>query len=80
MALSPRWRRIALTLHVASSVGWLGSIAAFLVLAITGPTNSDPTMVRSVYVAMAPVTTYLIVPLNVAALVTGLVSALGTKW
>ncbi|WP_251016554.1 hypothetical protein [Streptomyces sp. ISL-99] len=42
----PRLRKLALTLHVTSSVGWLGAVAAFLALAVTGLTSSTPQTVR----------------------------------
>lgn len=78
--LSPAVRRVALTAHVVSSVGWLGSVAAFLALAIVGVSGTDAESVRGVYVAMSPVTRYVIVPLCAATLVTGLVQSLGTHW
>lgn len=78
--LPPGWRRAALTAHVTTSVGWLGAVAVFLALAVTGLTSDDPQTVRGVYVA-AEVTTWLvIVPLNLAALLTGLLQSLGTTW
>lgn len=40
-------RKFALTLHVTSSVGWLGAVAAFLALAIAGVTSGDAQMVRA---------------------------------
>src|SRR5918911_4231085 len=80
MIMSPRLHKVALTAHVTSSVGWLGSVAGFLVLAITGVTSQDSEVVRAAYVAMGLVAWYVIVPLSLASLLTGLVQALGTKW
>jgi hypothetical protein len=34
MTMTPRLRKLALTAHITSSVGLLGSIAAFLALAL----------------------------------------------
>lgn len=34
-------RKFALTLHVASSVGWLGAVGVFLALAAIGVTSTD---------------------------------------
>ena len=34
-------RRLNLTAHVASSVGWLGAVVAFLALSIAGRTSAD---------------------------------------
>lgn len=76
--MSPGVRRLALTAHVVSSVGWLGAVAAFLFLAIAGMTTSDALMVRADYLVMESITLFVIVPLCLASLVTGLVSSLGT--
>lgn len=78
--MTPGARKLALTLHVLASVGWLGSVAAFLALAIAGLTKADAQIVRGCYVAMEETTRYVIVPLCFASLLTGLVSSLGTTW
>lgn len=52
MTLTPRLRKVALTGHVVSSVGWLGAVIAFLALAIAGLTSQDAQTVRAVYLAM----------------------------
>ncbi len=67
--MTPRLRRLALTAHVASSVGWLGAVASFLVLALAG---QDP--------AMDLVARFVVVPLALGSLATGVVSSLGTSW
>ena len=73
-------RKVALTTHITSSVGWLGAVAAFLALAIAGVTSSDPQIVRAAYLGMYLTTWYVIVPLCVASFLTGLVDSLGTSW
>jgi len=78
--MSPRLRTLALTGHVVSSVGWLGAVASFLVLGIAGLTSRDAQVVRGAYIAMNLIGQYLIVPLSLATLVTGLVQSLGTHW
>ena len=80
MPMTPRVRKLALTTHVTSSVGWLGAVAAFLALAIAGLTSQDAQMVRAAYLAMHMTTWFVIVPLSFAALLTGLVQSLGTSW
>jgi hypothetical protein len=80
MTMTPRLRKIALTAHVTSSVGWLGAVAAFLALAIVGLTSQDAQMVRAVYRAAEPITWFVIVPLALASLLTGLVQSMGTTW
>lgn len=73
-------RKLALTAHVSVSVGWLGAVMAFLALAIAGVTSQQAQTVRAAYLAMGLLVSYVIVPLAFTALLTGLVSALGTKW
>ena len=78
--MSPPLRKLALTAHVASSVGWLGAIVVFLVLAIVGLTSQDAPLVRGVYLAAEPITWVAILPLALASLLTGLVQGFGTTW
>jgi hypothetical protein len=78
--MSPRLRRFALTAHMTSSVGLLGSIAAFLALAVAGLTSQDAQTARSAYPAMALIARSVILPLTFASLLTGLVQSLGTPW
>lgn len=40
--MTPRLRKVALTAHVASSVGWLGAVVVFLAIAVVGVTSDDP--------------------------------------
>jgi hypothetical protein len=80
MKMPPRWRKAALTLHIVSSAGMLGAVAAFLALAIGGlVANSEP-IVRAAFIAMDWTARLVIVPLGFAALLTGLIQALGTRW
>jgi hypothetical protein len=76
---SPRVRDLALTIHVLASVGWFGSVAVFLVLAIAGLTTTGSVATAS-YIATELAATWVIIPLCFAALVTGVVQSLGTKW
>lgn len=80
MIMSPGLRKAALIAHVVSSVGWLGAVGAFAVLAIIGLRSTNADEVRSAYVASDLVTRYMIVPLCFAALLTGLLQSLGTAW
>nr|MBA2531168.1 hypothetical protein [Nocardioidaceae bacterium] len=52
MTLGPRLRKLALTAHITSSVGWLGAVACFLALAVAGLTSQDARTVRAAYIAM----------------------------
>ena len=80
MIMPPFLRKLALTVHVTSSVGLLGAIAAFLGLAIAGFASADDQTVRACYLAMQIAAKFVIVPLAFAALITGLVQSLGTAW
>jgi hypothetical protein len=75
-----RLRKLTLTAHITASLGWLGAVAAFLALAIAGLAGSSPQTVRGAYVAMELVGWFVIVPLSVASLLTGVVQSLGTVW
>jgi hypothetical protein len=78
--LTPRLRKFALTAHITCSVGWLGAVAGFLALALVGLTNNDDQTVQAAYVAMDSTGSFVLVPLALASLLTGLVQSLGTKW
>jgi hypothetical protein len=80
MTMTPRLRKFALTAHVTSSVGWLGAVAGFLAFAVAGLTSQDAQMVRAAYLAMDLTTRFVVVPLALASLLTGLVQSLGTTW
>ena len=80
MVLPPHWRKFALTAHVGASVGWLGAVGAFLILAIIGLRSLDDATIRSLYPTLDLLGTYVIVPFSIAALITGLVQSLGTQW
>ena len=80
MTLSPRLRRVALTTHVVSSVGWLGAVAASLALAVATLAAGDPRTVRGAHIALELMAWSVLVPLSVASLVSGIVQSLGTKW
>ena len=80
MIMAPSLRKFALTAHVTSSVGSLGAVATFLALALAGLTCADAQMMRSAYLAMEVTAQFVIVPLVLASLLTGLVQSLGTPW
>lgn len=78
--MSPGVRKHVLIVHVLYSVGWTGAVAAFLALAIMGFTTSDSRLVGGIYASLRGLVWYVIVPLSVLSLVTGVVQALGTPW
>ena len=68
-----------LVVHVAFSVGWLGAVATSLALGVIGLT-ADGELVRAVYLTLEPLGWYVLIPLSLASLLTGLVHAFGTAW
>jgi hypothetical protein len=80
MIMAPRLRKLMLTAHITASVGWLGAVAAFLVLAIAGLMSQDGQQVRAAYLSMDLLASLLIVPLCLATLISGVVQSLGTSW
>lgn len=76
-----RTRRVNLAAHVAVSVGWIGAVAAFAVIAGYGAGLPPAAQaVAGVYAALSVLMWTVIVPLAVLSLVTGVVQAVGTTW
>jgi hypothetical protein len=80
MAFSASWRKFVLLLHVLTSVGFVGAVAGFLALAITGAVSGNGVIIRAVYIACGLMTWDVIVPLAWASAVIGIVQSLGTPW
>ncbi|MFI6765706.1 DUF2269 family protein [Streptomyces sp. NPDC050355] len=73
-------RRALLVLHVAVSVSWLGLTLGLLTLSVTGFTTGSPEMAAVAYRAMKIFNDWLVLPIALATLVSGLVLSLGTPW
>ncbi|MGP3924356.1 DUF2269 domain-containing protein [Streptomyces sp. 8N616] len=73
-------RRAFLVVHVSASVGWLGLTAALLVLGITAVSTPDPATTEAAYRSMKIFGDWLIVPVSLLSLFSGLVLSLGTPW
>lgn len=80
MLMSAPVRKLALTAHVTTSVGWMGAVACFLALAITGLASPRPVEVQAAYVAMEVVCWAVIVPLSLLSPATGIAQSLWTPW
>ena len=78
--MSPAVRKLALTVHLITSLGWVGAVIAYLGLGIAAVESSDTETIRAAWTAMELTGWWVIVPLAIAALVTGLVMSLGTRW
>ena len=80
MTMPPNIRKLALTAHVTSTLGWLGAVVVFLALSIIGLTSRDAQTVRGVYLVMEPAAWFVLVPFAFTSLLTGIVQGLGTTW
>lgn len=79
MRLSPPLRKAALAVHLAVSVGWIGAVAAYTALDLAAAGSADAATLRAAYLSMGLIASGVIVPLALAALVTGLVVSIGPK-
>ncbi|MGK5742139.1 hypothetical protein [Micromonospora sp. URMC 103] len=73
----PTTRKALLTLHLVTSLGWLGTDLVLLTLSIAVLRGADPAVV---YPVAALVGTTLFAPLSVLTWVVGVASALLTPW
>ena len=80
MLMSPATRKFTLTAHVISSIGWFGALMVFLAHSVASLISGDPNLVRGVCIAMGLTAWFVILPLSLASLVTGVVQAFGTAW
>src|SRR5438128_1957117 len=80
MTMPPNVRKLALTIHLTSSVGWVGAVVAYLALGVAAATSRDTQTVRAAWIAMDLTGWWAIVPLALASLLTGLIMSLGTPW
>ncbi|MDQ3616852.1 MAG: DUF2269 domain-containing protein [Actinomycetota bacterium] len=80
MIMPPSVRKCALAVHLTSSVGWIGAVVAYLALGLAAANSQEPETVRGAWIAMELTGWYVIVPMALISLVTGLVMALGTRW
>ncbi len=79
MKMTPGVRKFVRTAHVVCSVGWIGAVVAYLALVVAALTSRDDATVRAAFVAME-LTYFVLVPLALGALLTGVVQSLGTTW
>ncbi|MEU7026629.1 DUF2269 domain-containing protein [Streptomyces sp. NPDC046275] len=73
-------RRALLVVHVAVSVAWLGLSLGLLTLGLTAYTTQDPTLTQASYRAMKVFADWLLAPVALVTLGSGLVLSLGTPW
>ncbi|MCX5411375.1 DUF2269 domain-containing protein [Streptomyces sp. NBC_00059] len=73
-------RRSILVAHVAVSVSWLGLTVGLLALGLTAFLTEDATTAQAATRAMKIFGDWLVVPVALVSLLSGLVLALGTPW
>ena len=73
-------RRSILVAHVAVSVGWLGLTVGLLALGLTAFLTHDAATAEAATRAMKVFSDWLVVPVALLSLVSGLALALGTSW
>jgi hypothetical protein len=78
--LAPRGRRLWLTVHVITSVGWLGLDLGLLALGVTGRWFTPRAGELGVYRAIDLLGYAAVLPLALLAALSGVVLSLGTPW
>lgn len=78
--MTQRTSKAVLTSHITLSVGWLGAVAVFLALAITGLNSQNQQLARGCILAMKISAWFVIVPLCLTSLATGIIQAALTRW
>lgn len=73
-------RRAVLVVHVAASAGWLGLTLGLLALALTAATTQSLPVIEAACRSMKVFTDWLVIPVALLTLLSGLVLSLGTTW
>jgi len=80
MAKAPRLRRVLLTVHIIGSVGWIGAAATYLALGVSARAARNVETVRAAWIGMELTGWFVIVPLAISALLTGVLLSMATSW
>ena len=73
-------RKLLLASHLVASLGWLGALAVFFAHAAASVASADGEIVRAASIAMGITAWFVILPLSLAAVATGVVQALASAW
>jgi len=73
-------RRALLVTHVVVSVGWLGLTLGVLALGIAGATAGSAEAAAGAYRSMNVLGDWLLIPVSLLSLISGVVLSLGTPW
>ena len=80
MIMTSRLRKFARASHITLAVGWIGAVAGYIALNVAAATSQNVQTLRAAYLAMELIAWYVIVPLALASLLSGLIMSVGTKW
>ncbi|GGT33848.1 DUF2269 domain-containing protein [Streptomyces chromofuscus] len=80
MKLSRPARRASLVVHVVASAGWLGLTSGLLALAVTASATGSAVTVEASVRAMKLFADWLLLPVALLTLLSGLLLSLGTPW
>ena len=75
-----RTRKAVLAVHLTVSIGWVGAVLAYLGLGIASANSEQESTISGAWIAMEVIGWWVIVPLALASLLTGVVMAVGTTW
>lgn len=78
--MTTKTTKLILTTHIVFSAGWFGTVAVFIALAISSVNSQNPGSIYGALLAMQITSFYVIVPFCLAALITGIILAISTKW
>lgn len=80
MIMPPPVRKLALAAHLFVSVGWICAVAGYVAFGVAASRSTHRETVRAACIAMELIGWYVIVPLAVGSLLSGIVMSVGTKW
>lgn len=80
LRLSPTSFKVILTMHIIFSVALLGDSAGYLAIAINSSNITDSVIAKAPYEILHMLAFVFGVPLSFAALITGLLLSVSTKW
>jgi Predicted integral membrane protein (DUF2269) len=78
--LPSRIRRATLTLHIAASVGLLGTCAAIVAINARAGAADEPALATSAYELLTMFPILFGIPLSFTSLISGIALGLGSKW
>ena len=78
--MTPHVRKAILIAHLFFSVGWTGAVCAYLSLGLVAARSADAATIRAAWVGLEVVGWFVIVPLALGSLATGILISLTTKW